>query len=144
MFKILVPKNQKKNFLILLDKIPSSREIDSLTKMVECWISLRTVIHGAAFIFFTLQMVFAVQKYMAKPTMVSPETRQFSSLKKPLQITVFKVDQFNNTRAAELAYSLQNHFLAGEITIKQCYLGLAIQTVHLRRPCTSCTVPQRI
>ena len=84
--------------------------------MVECWISLRTVIHGAAFIFFTLQMVFAVQKYMAKPTMVSPETRQFSSLKKPLQITVCKVDQFNHTHAAKLAYSLQNHFLAGEIT----------------------------
>ena len=84
--------------------------------MTEYWISLRTLIHVVASVFFTLQMVFAVQKYMAKPTILSPGTKPFSSLKEPLQITVCKADQFNYTRAAGLAYSSSFNHLAGKTT----------------------------
>ena len=87
-----------------------------LTKMMECRVTLRTLIHVVASVFFTLQMVLAVQKYMAKQTMTSPGTKPFSSLTKPLQITVCKVDQFNNTRAVGLGYSYTGKYLAGVTT----------------------------
>ena len=95
--------------------------------MTEHRISLRTLVHVVAFTFLALQMVFAVQKYIAKPTMTSPGTKPFSSLTKPLQITVCKVRQFNYTRAAELAYSS---------TTNQTVLSWTglMKLVHLRRP----------
>ena len=80
------------------------------------WKSQRNLIYVAASVFFTLQMLFAVQKYVAKPTMISPGTSPFSSLYKPLQITACKLDQFNNTRAAGLAYNGKMYHLAGVST----------------------------
>ena len=90
--------------------------------MRERWISLRTFVHAVAFAFLTLQMVFAVQKYMAKPTMTSPGTKTFSSLTKPLQITICKVGQFNYTVASGLAFSRIAEYLAG-ITTNQTVLS---------------------
>ena len=90
--------------------------------MKEHWIPLRTLVHVVAFAFLILQMVFAVQKYIAKPTMMSPETKPFSSLTKPLQITVCKVDQFNYTQAAGLAYLQEAEYLAG-VTTNQTVLS---------------------
>ena len=89
-------------------------------KMTECCMRhlrhLRHLVHVVAFAFLTLQLVLAVQKYMAKPIMTSPGTKPFSSLTKPLKFTVCKVEQFNYIRAAGLGYSAPRKFLAGYIS----------------------------
>ena len=82
--------------------------------MADCWNNLKSLVHVVAFVFFTVQLVFAVEKYMAKPTMSSPETKPFSSLNNPLQITVCKEDQFDYFRAHDLGYSNANSYLTGK------------------------------
>ena len=73
--------------------------------MIKCPISTKALVNALAFICFTVQMLFAINKYLNKPTMQSPGFKPFSSLDKPLIILVCKQYQFDYDKAAELGLS---------------------------------------
>ena len=60
---------------------------------------MRTLVQLIAAGFFLLQLVFAVQKYVSKPTMISEGSGTVSDLGKPLTITVCQDNQYNQTQA---------------------------------------------
>ena len=74
---------------------------------------MKIFIQTIALVFFILQVTFAVQHYLAKPTMTSPGLKSLSSLEKPLLIAVCKTSQFNYTRGYELGYNLSARYFAG-------------------------------
>ena len=74
----------------------------------------KVLIQTVALVFFILQVTFALQKYMAKPTMTSPGSKPRSSLDKPLLIAVCKTSQFNYTSAIELGYNSSSKYFAGQ------------------------------
>ena len=73
----------------------------------------KTLIQAVALVFFVLQMVLAVQHYLARPTMRSPGTKPLSTFKKLIQISVCKASQFNNTYGYDIGYKNTLSYLAG-------------------------------
>ena len=82
-------------------------------KMSKNLISAKNLVHAIALVFFIIQMIFAFKKYLAKPTMQSPEIRPFSSLQRPLILTACKQNQFNYTQALTMGYGRNDEFLSG-------------------------------
>ena len=76
-------------------------------------VSFRTMVLVVAFVFFSLQMIFALNKYLAKPSMSSPGHKAFTNLDKPMLISVCKASQFNYTKASKIGYHWATDYLAG-------------------------------
>ena len=76
-------------------------------------ISAKNLVHAIALVFFIIQMMFAFNKYLAKPTMQTTETRPFATMDKPLILAVCMQDQFNYTLALAMGYGRNNEFLSG-------------------------------
>ena len=61
-------------------------------------------------------MVLAVQKYLAKPAMITPKSKYLSTLEKPLHVTVCKRNQFNFLHGYEIGYTGNSNFFSGQTT----------------------------
>ena len=83
--------------------------------MGEGWKSGKTLVSVLALILFMVQMVYAFNNYLAKPTMQSTETRPFYPLDRPLTIAVCKLDQFDSIQSLSTGYLSDDKFLHGEI-----------------------------
>ena len=83
--------------------------------MMRCTRYLKTLIQGAAFVVFVLQMHFAVQKYQRRPTVSSLGTKRLSELNKVVNVGVCKLSQFDYERAASIGYDSQIEFFSGQL-----------------------------
>ena len=92
--------------------------------MRKCVGYLKTVIQVAAFVIFVVQMVFAVQKYNSKPTVISLGTKSLKDLDKPVLVSVCKTSQFNYERAAKIGYKYHVHFFSGQISTGNIINGM--------------------
>ena len=77
---------------------------------------LKTLVLVIAICIFSVQMMYALQRYMSGPTMITGGTKRLSSLNKPIQVTVCKTGQFNYTVAPLLGYKLKGDYVAGITT----------------------------
>ena len=84
---------------------------------------LKLLIQAATVVVFVLQMSYAIQKCLDKPTLSSFSTRSLQSLDKPLHITVCKTSQFDYARALGMGYSLQTHFFSGQLSMEPLLLS---------------------
>ena len=83
--------------------------------MGEGWKSGKTLVSVLAFILFLVQMVYAFNNYLEKPTMQSTGTRPFSSLDRPLTLAVCRLDQFDSLQSLGKGYALNGDFLHGKL-----------------------------
>ena len=79
--------------------------------MAEQLKSIKSLVQAAALVFFVLQMVFAVQKYLDKPTMRSPATKPFVTYEKLMLISVCKASQFNYNN--DIGYNRMGDYVKG-------------------------------
>ena len=61
-------------------------------------------------------MVLAVQKYLAKPAMITPKSKHLSTLEKPLHVAVCKRNQFSYLHGYEIGYTGNSNFFSGNTT----------------------------
>ena len=81
--------------------------------MKECK-KLMRILQGTMFIIFSLQMILALQKYNAAPTMVTEGSKHIFSLEKPFLLTICKTSQFDYARSPMMGYNSSTPFLTGE------------------------------
>ena len=82
---------------------------------------LRTLIQGAAFVIFVLQMIYAVQKYYSQPIVTSMGSKSLEDVANPVIIAVCKMSQFDYVRAASIGYTRQTYFFSGILTKGKFY-----------------------
>ena len=75
--------------------------------------SLKTFVQVLALVFFSLQMLMAIRKYLTKPSMNSPTNKPLTSLQRPIFIAVCKESQFQYGLARNLGYGSSTAFLTG-------------------------------
>ena len=75
---------------------------------------LKRFLQIVAFIICSLQIIFALLKYNAAPTMVSGGSKTLSNLEKPILITICKTSQFNYDRSPLIGYRSSTSFLTGK------------------------------
>ena len=75
---------------------------------------LKIILQIVAFVIFSLQMIFAIQKYNAAPTMVSESSKTISNLDKPMLVVICKLNQFDYARARSMGYKSSTPYLSGE------------------------------
>ena len=73
----------------------------------------KIIIQIVALVFCICQITFAVENYLAKPTMNSSGSKPRSTLDRPLLIAACKKSQVNYTRARELGYSNSTAYFSG-------------------------------
>ena len=73
----------------------------------------KRAVKTVALVIFTIQMIFALQKYISNPSMSLLGTKTLSSMDKSMMISVCKSSQFNYSRAQVLGYNWASDFLAG-------------------------------
>ena len=83
--------------------------------MERCAGYLHVLIKAAAFVFFALQMIFAIEKYNRGPTVTSLGTKSLKDLEKPIDVAVCKLSQFDYEKAASIGYKWQIHFFSGQL-----------------------------
>ena len=64
--------------------------------------SMKILIQVIALVFFTMQMDFAIKRFLAKQTISSPDTKTLSFLEKPILVAVCKTSQINFTQVKSL------------------------------------------
>ena len=92
-----------------------SKVILGLYVTMRCAGYLKMLIQGGAFVIFVVQMIFAVQKYISKPTMTSMGTKSLSDLDKKVLVAICKLSQFDYKRAPIIGYKYQNDFFSGQL-----------------------------
>ena len=75
---------------------------------------LKTILQIVAFIIFCLQIMLAIQKYNAAPTMVSESSKTVTTLDKPMLVIICQMSQFDYARSLLLGYQSSGPFLRGE------------------------------
>ena len=75
---------------------------------------IKRVLQIGAFIIFVLQMISALSKYSAAPTMVSGGRKVMSTLDLPILVTICKTSQFDYARSPLIGYRSSTPFLTGE------------------------------
>ena len=75
---------------------------------------LKWILQIVAFSIFSLQMILAILKYNAAPTMISGGSKSLSKLDKAILITICKTSQFDYDRAPLIGYRSSTPFLTGE------------------------------
>ena len=78
----------------------------------------KSLVQTLAFVFFIMQMIFAIRNYLTKPTMSSPGHKSLMNLGKSILIAVCKNEQFDFSRASELGYKSSTDFWNGKTTDK--------------------------
>ena len=73
---------------------------------------IKFIIQVVAMVFFTVQMAFALQRYLDKPTMSSPGSKPLK-FGRPVQVTVCRDNQFRFGAAHDLGYDKATDLYAG-------------------------------
>ena len=76
----------------------------------------KVVLQVVACLIFTVQMMFALEKYLSQPTMISTHTKRFSDLKTDLVLTICNKNQFNYDTASRFGYRRKSDFFMGSHT----------------------------
>ena len=75
--------------------------------------ALKWLVQAAALAFFVVQMIFAIEKYLSEPTLVSVGSKTFGQLDKRIQFTVCKTGQYRYDQSVNLGYKLKGDYVAG-------------------------------
>ena len=74
---------------------------------------LKLLLQVIALAIFCVQMMFALEKYMAGPTMTAGEHRTLSSLDQPILLAICKTSQFDVDLAESLGYTSLKDYITG-------------------------------